>query len=82
MYLAQMVHPTIFITGCHQGNVPDGLEVCPLPAVARHTEQVLGAVLVLKAPLQLGVPETDTHTEVNIAEVTNLNPTSVCPSLT
>ena len=70
MYLTQMVHPTVLVTGCHQGNVPDGLEVCPLPAVARHTEQVLGAILVLKTSLQLGVPETDAHTEVNIAEVT------------
>ena len=72
MYLAQMVHPTILVTGCHQGNVPDGLEVCLLPAVTRHTEQVLGAVLVFKAPLQLGVPETYAHTEVNVVEVINL----------
>ena len=69
-----MVHPTVLVTGRHQRNVPDGLEVCPLSAVTRHTEQVLGAILVLKTPLQLSVPETDANTKVSIFEVTNLKP--------
>ena len=65
-HLAQMVQSTVLVTAPHQGNVPDGLEVCPLPAVARHAAQVLGAVLVLKTPLQLSLTEADSHTEANI----------------
>ena len=62
-HLAQMIHPTVLVTR-HQRNVPDGLEVCPLAAVTRHTAHVLRAVLVLKAVLKLCVAETDSHTEV------------------
>ena len=71
-YLTQMIHAAVLVTSRHQGHVPDGLEVRPLPAVPRHADQVLSAVLVLKTPLQLGLAETDADTEVNDDEVTML----------
>ena len=72
-YLAQVVQSTVLVTASRQGNVPDGLEVRPLPAVARHAAQILGAVLVLKTPLQLSLAEADSHTEVEIIKLIEIN---------